>query len=245
MTDDSHSSRYQPWFDLESGTYALERSRTLLRALVSAWPRRSRSMLVLNAGSGRVLETLWEAGFDVTAQESDPAWLALARERLGKRAEFVLSAPDHLPFDDCFFDYAVAAGALEFWDDPEAVLTELGRLACGGVVLVFPNAWSLFGLECRLRKTDPLCAAARPLLQNPRALFRLLRRVYDRPKLAWISALPGPSLTWGAGAPWRLLNAFTPPLPLGAFVGVRIDFGPQYAGTPMVLRNSTPVPTAK
>lgn len=244
MTD-SRIIRYQPWLSRDTGAYALERCRELLRGLFSVWPRRSRSMLVLNAGSADFLETLWEAGFDVTGQDNDPAFLEQARQRLGKRAEFVLSAPDHLPFDDCAFDYAVAVAALEFWDRPEAVLEEMGRLACAGVIIIFPNAWSLFGLECRLRKREPLCASAASLLRSPRDLERMVRGAYGDSKRAWASVLPASSHTWRKGGLFRPLNAIRLPLPLGAFAGIRVDFGPLYTGTPLVLRNSDAMTTAK
>ena len=167
MVHHTGSKRYEAWRGQVPGSFALDRCRDLLRALLAGWPRRSRSMLVFNAGGGEFLETLWEAGFDVTAQDSDPEYLELARKRLGSRAGFVLSAPDHLPFDDCFFDYAVAASALEFWEDPEAVLREIGRVACGGLIVIFPSTWSVFNLECRVRRGNLLCAEARHLLQSP------------------------------------------------------------------------------
>ncbi len=239
------SKRYDAWKGQAAGAVALDRSRDLLRALLAGWPRRSRSMLVFNAGSGAFLETLWEAGFDVTAHDSDPEYLALARKRLGSRADFVLSAPDHLPFDDCFFDYAVAVAALEFWPDPEAVLREISRVACGGLIVIFPSAWSLFGLECRLRGRHALCAAARPLLQSPRSVARLLRRVYGGKKKVWSSILPGPSRTWSERSWLKPVNGLRLPLPLGAFTGVRVDFGPLYAGTPLLLRSSDPVASLK
>lgn len=245
MSEHLASGRYMAWQESESGIYALSRSRDMLRRLLSGWPRRSRSVLVFDAGSGDFLEGLWEAGFDVTAQESDAGFLEAARKRLGSRAEFVLSAPEHLPFDDCAFDYAVAACALEFWKRPTEVLEEIGRLACSGVIFIVPNAWSLFGLECRLRKHAPLCTSVGPLLQNPWKLYRLVRRVYGGKKVAWASVLPAFSCTWKSRGPLRLLNGPIPPLPLGAFVGLRIDFGPLYTGTPLIIDNRTPVPTAK
>ena len=241
MSEDSCQTRYQEWYANEAGAYALARSQDLLRELLSGWPRRARSVLVFNAGSGEFLETLWEAGFDVTAQESDQEYLALARERLGSRADFVLSAPDHLPFDDCTFDYAVAVAALEFWENPEAVLREIGRVACNGLILIFPSAWSLFALECRLRGKKNLCSTALPLLHSPRTITRLVRRVFGKKKLAWLSVLPGTSHTWRHNRWLAPVNSLHLPLPIGAFAGLRVDFGPMYTGTPLLLRASSPM----
>lgn len=233
--------RYEAWFESEKGVYAMSRCKDLLRGLLSGWPRRSRSILAFNAGSSDFIELLWESGFDVTGQDSDPGFLDLARARLGKRADFVLSSPDHLPFDDCSFDYVVAAAAMEFWDNPEAVLREIKRLACSGVILIFPNAWSFFGLECKLRKNHGLCASASPFLKSPRGMMRLAREVFGKKRTAWASVLPGPSMTWSPLWLFRPFNAPQFPLPVGAFVGLRIDFGPLYTGTPILLRTSEPV----
>ncbi len=249
MAEQNPEQRYQPWLEQAEGVYALARCKELLRGLLSGWPRRSRSALVFNAGSWDLIDTLWEAGFDVTGQENDPAFFEQIRERLGKRVNLVLSAPDHLPFDDCSFDYAVAAAAVpQFWERPEAVLQEIHRVACNGVILLFPNSWSLFGLECRLRKSAALCVSARPLLQSPRGLLRLTRTAFGKKKVAWASALLGPSRTWKEGGLCSSLNPLLFPLPVGAFAGLRIDFGPLYTGTPLLLRSpehAAPVASAE
>lgn len=246
MSDET-GTRYDSWRGLEAGSFALARCRDLLRSLLAGWPRRARSMLVFNAGtgSGAFLETLWEAGFDVTGQDNDQGYLERARKRLGSRSDFVLSAPNHLPFDDYFFDYAVAVAALEFWEDPEAVLREIGRVACGGLIVIFPCAWSLFALECRAYGRTPLCVAANPLLLSPRNMDRLLKRVFGKNKTVWRGTLLGPSRTWGEGSWLKPLNGLRLPLPLGAFAGVRVNFGSLYAGTPILLRSSSSVATVE
>lgn len=237
-------TRYRDWHRTRAGTAALARRQDLLRRLLSGWPRRSRSILVMNAGGGSTLETLWEAGFDVTAHESEPAYLAAARARLGNRASYVLGAPDHLPYDDGFFDYAAAVAAYEFWDDPVAVLGEMSRLAGSGLVLVVPNAWSLFGVECRFRR-GPIFRHTRPLLQNPCALWRQLKSVCGKKKIVCASVLPGPSIFWRENWFCSRLNSPHLFLPLGALLGLRIDFAPKATGTPLVLRAAAPVATAE
>lgn len=230
-----HTERYQQWLAHERGIVALECCQVLLRGLLAGWPRRSRSMLMLNAGSAAYAETLWEAGFDLTVQDNHPDYLDKARQRLGRRAEFVLSAPEHLPFEDCAFDYAVAAAALEFWDNPADVLREMQRLACSGIIVLFPNAFSLFGLECRLAEQDPFYLAARPLLRNPRALAATIRSIYGKKRIVWTSVLPGPSWTWRRNRWAAMLNTLRMPVPIGAFAALRIDFGPLYTGTPLPI----------
>jgi SAM-dependent methyltransferase len=235
------TARYQFWPESEAGSVALEQCTILLRGLFAGWPRRSRTMLVMGAGSGNFIEQLWEAGFEITGQEDDPEFLAQAKARMGPRVEFVLSAPDHLPFDDCTFDYAVIVAAYEFWDTPEAVLKEIKRVACGGVILIFPNAWSLFGFECRLSRNNPLCVSTEPLLQSPRTIWQLSRRIFGKKRIVWASVLPATTHTWKGHPFFRFLNSVQAPLPLGAFAGLRIDLGPMYAGAPLLLKTSRPV----
>ena len=239
------TARYLSWPETEAGSVALAQCNVLLRGLFAGWPRRSRTMLVMGAGSGDFIEQLWEAGFDITGQEDDPEFLAKAKARMGTRAEFVLSAPDHLPFDDCAFDYTVIVAAYEFWDTPEAVLEEINRVTCRGVILIFPNACSLFGLECRLSKKNPLCASAGTLLQNPITIWQLSRRVFDKKRAAWASILPATTSTWKRRPFFRFLNSLQYPLPLGAFAGLRIDFCPLYTGIPLLLKTSDPVASAE
>ena len=245
MNHISKNERYCHWPEEDSGAYALRVCQDLLRHLLSGWPRRSRSVLTLGAGSCALVETLWDAGFDVTAQDDNRECLDRARALLGSRADFVLSAPDHLPYDDDAFDYAVATLALEFWEDPEAVLTEMNRLATRGVVLLFPNAWSLFGLECHIRRGNRLCRSARPLLHSPRQLYYMANRVFDGKRRAWASVLPLPSGFWRQGFFFRRINTLYMPFPLGAFAGLRIDFGPTFSGTPLLVKHSQPVADIK
>lgn len=235
----THSS-HPSWRSNPASSYALECGQALILTLIAGWARRSRSLLVMNAGSCGILETLWEAGFDITGQDSDPALLASARNSIGRRAELVLSAPDHLPFDDCAFDYAVAVAALDFWDNPESVLKEIARLTCTGAIILFPNRWSLFGLECFLSKKNSLCSHALSHLQSPYAISRLIRKNFEKSPITWASVLPGPTATWKRQFFLTALNTLSLPVPLGAIAGVRMDFGPAYTGTPMMLTVTEP-----
>jgi SAM-dependent methyltransferase len=231
-------TRYSPWYATREGAFALARKEEFLRRLLSGWVRRSRSMLVVQAGQGIFLESLWESGFDVTGQESVPGLLSAARERLGARAEYSLSAPDYLPFEDCSFDYAVAVDALEFCRNPEAVLREMNRVACGGVLLLVPNAWSLSGLGCR--RATPY-GVLRPLLQSPAVMQRLVKKVFAGHRAAWTSSMLGPVWSWRPYAPAVFVNSLDTPVTIGAEIGIRIDFGPISSGTPLPAPVRAPV----
>jgi hypothetical protein len=198
----------------------------------------------MGAGNVELVESAWEAGFDVTVQDNDAVRLERVGSVMGRRVACVFSAPDHLPFDDKSFDYAAASPTLDFAGNPEGVPAEMGRLSCGGVILIFFNAWSVFGLECRVRRTAAH-GAAPDCLHNPYALAAAARKVWTGKKRAWASALPGPCRTWHGGFFWRRVNSLNFPLPVGAVAGLRVDFAPMYAGTPLILRNSEPAVSAK
>ncbi|MDR2799828.1 MAG: class I SAM-dependent methyltransferase [Desulfovibrio sp.] len=218
-----------------AGRFALESGRGLMRGLMSGWPRRARSALVLGALAWSVAENLWEAGFDVTVQDGSPRRLEAARAALSRRVEYALSSPDHLPFDDSSFDYAVAGPFPALAERADAVLREMDRLACSGVLIIFFNSWSMFGLECRIKREIPLYAQAFACLQSPRAIAAAARRAFAGKRGVFASILPGPLRTWRAGFFPDGLNHVKFPLPLGALAALRVDFGPLYAATPLLL----------
>lgn len=142
---------YEQWHAEPDGKYAMDAQHLLLRHMIAGWPRRGHNMLELFCGSGRFLENLWEAGFDMTGQEHDQGLVRQARRRLGNRVSITLNRPEHLPFDDQSFDYVACINGLEFAEQPEAVLEECFRLASLGLILAFPGSFSLHGLGLRLR----------------------------------------------------------------------------------------------
>ncbi len=219
---------------------AAERLEYLLAGMTSGWPRRGRRLLAVSAGGAPFLEALWQAGFDLTVQDNDPEALGLAAGVLKNRAERILAAPDHLPVDDCSFDFAVAqAGA---GGSLPALLEELRRVACRGVLLLFASAWSAAALEHRLRRGESARAAG---FLSPRVVRREARRVFGPGRRTWGAVLPGPSRTWGEGFVLERLNAPLLPLPLGAVAALRIDMGVPRTGTPIVVRARGPVASAE
>ncbi|MDR2893745.1 MAG: class I SAM-dependent methyltransferase [Deltaproteobacteria bacterium] len=141
---------YDVWYDSPRGGFALDAQQLLLRRMIAGWPRRGHNLLELFCASGRFLESFWEAGFDVTGQEQNQELALLARKRLGRRVDISLNNPEQLPFEDHSFDYVVCLNGLEFAENPAAVLREAGRLASRGLLVGFPNAWSLRGICARM-----------------------------------------------------------------------------------------------
>lgn len=208
----------------------------LLQYLSADWPRRGRSLLEIGCGDGRILEILWTLGFDVTGVERDPDALRAARERLGGRCDIQAGAWDDVPYEDGAFDYVVLASVFpQAPADVDALLAEAARVASRRVLLIFPNSWSLAWVATRvsalLRKTQSQMPTYGPL-----AMMRALRRASPDGRLCTRSMLLGPPGSWYTRSVWRHVNDRIVPLPLGAFVGMRLDLTPRAPTTGLPLR---------
>jgi hypothetical protein len=122
------------------------------------------------------------------------------------------------------------------------VFKEMGRLACSGILVIFFNSWSTFGLECRMRRETPPYAQALACLQSPRAVAAAARRAFSGKRRVFASILLGPLCTWREGFFPDGINHVKFPLPLGALAALRVDFGPLYAATPLLLGGEPAVP---
>jgi len=99
-------------------------------------------VLEVGAGTGRVMEPLLEAGFEVWGVDSSPAMLERARARLTahSQAHLVLGAIQDLKLDVTFNTALLPLNVLWHLDDVEARLTSLltirSHLAPGGLLVV-------------------------------------------------------------------------------------------------------------
>ena len=221
------------WLGGDEGSTARAALDALLVRLYGGWPRRGKKMLVMNAGNGLFLRNLWEAGFDVTAQDHAPDFLQKARDSLGNRAEYLLASPDHLPCEDAAFDYVVIPG-LEYCLNHEAVLQEIHRVVTCGVIILFSNAFSLHRLGWKLGRARP-AGAVGSLVLCPTRARKMLRHAFGAAPQKWLSALPAPAFLWAAGQK-NCLNRCRMLLPLGAVAGVRVDLLPKKGCTGIVIQ---------
>ncbi|MUM77355.1 methyltransferase domain-containing protein [Pseudodesulfovibrio sp. F-1] len=213
--------RYEQWFDTPEGRFALDCETRLLQAVLAGWPRRGHKLVELGCGTGLMLEMLYQMGFDVTGLDSSPEMIMAARKRLGKRAELHLGDGELTPYGDNEFDYAMIWSALEFADEPEAMLTEAARLAEKGILLGFLNKNSLY-YAMNVRNTGSTLDSG--TWYTWCEIQDMIRRATGfRPTLAR-SVLPGPSGTWRQGRVCRAVNCALYPPFVGAFGAVRVDF---------------------
>ena len=224
--------------------FTLAARQLLVHKMVYGWRRRGQTLLEVNCGAGFFLDGFWEAGFNVNGQEKDRDLAQNARDRLGGKAEIALASPEHLPYEDDFFDYAVCVNGMDNINtpNPQNVMAEMLRVASKGVLIAFSNIFSAYGLGYVLSgKIAPQDGGAFP--QHPINSFRLwsmLRKEIGQDRISWGSNLLGPAWSWGSGSEFlgrvlRAWNLASVPFPLGAFAVMRVDLAPAVAGNQILI----------
>ncbi len=138
------------WKDLYAGHDVLAMIHGYRRDLALRWVDRLRlpvrsSTLEVGCGAGLLSVALASRGHDVDATDTSEAMLDMTRQsanREGQTARMRVSAADvhALPFPDERFRLVVGLGVLPWIDEPEAALSELGRvLVPGGHLIVSIN----------------------------------------------------------------------------------------------------------
>lgn len=239
--DDETVDRYEAWYETPMGAFALTQQRRLFEQLVSAWPRRSHTLLEIGCGPGIFMKLFWETGFDVTGVDSSPDMLGAARRRLGPHATYHLGRAEHLPFADDEFDYATLLTVLEFCEDPVVALREARRVAKYGVLVSFLNRHSLYSKSHD--HSWPWKGGDTTIEARWYSCLEMRRMILQNtcPK-QWQSAsvLPGPTWTWRDGNPMNIINRPVYPLGVGAYCAIRADFTGEKPLTPLYsFRNST------
>lgn len=224
------------WYDTALGAFVLPLERRLVQKMFAPWPQRGpqrgRRLLEVGCGSGRFLDIFWEAGFDVTGYDHDPAQLETARARLGGRVDTRLGVPDTLPFEDNTFDF-VAVGPFALCDNTFEVIHEAVRVAALGVLLRWWNPYSWAGMGKTLYTLLPdTCVAL-----SWRSACAAFREYSPQCSLTTRSVLHGPLSMWGMGLCAPLNNALIS-LASGALLALRMTSAPSTPMTGMPLRVS-------
>lgn len=100
-------------------------------------------VLDFGCGAGGQLNNIKNHFPDIEAYGTDISTTAIdiARQNYGDNAEFRVSTPDHLPFDDDFFDIIISLDVLEHIPDLTPPLTEILRV-------LKPGGKFHFAVEC-------------------------------------------------------------------------------------------------
>jgi len=101
-------------------------------------------ILDVGCGAGELLHEMLARvpyGEAFVGVEFDPAAIVTARRAADPRMEFLLAAPESLPFEDATFDLVFAAAGVLHWRDPAAAVAELARVVSdAGRVVVAERA---------------------------------------------------------------------------------------------------------
>jgi SAM-dependent methyltransferase len=111
--------------------------------LIVEWAIGARTALDVASGGGHVARRLREAGLEVVSCDPAP----------GMRADVVCRAED-LPFAARSFDIVACRVAAHHFDDVEAAVREMGRVA-RDLVLIVDNLWTSDAAEEADRVRDP------------------------------------------------------------------------------------------
>jgi SAM-dependent methyltransferase/uridine phosphorylase len=153
------AARYDAWFDQPWGAYASAVEHQLL--LDSVPTLAGLTVCDAGCGTGRFSARLEAAGAVVTAVDSDPAALAIARRRI--TGHVVEGDVHRLPFPDGSVDVTFAVTVCEFVADPLAAIAELVRVTRpdGRIVIGSLNPHSPWGRWNRRQFNEPPWKSAR------------------------------------------------------------------------------------
>lgn len=229
----SPTKRLAAWEREPYGRFGLEQEISFLLHLASDWRRRHRKVLQIECGNGLLLESFWEAGFDLSATASSPSDLHKTRTRIGRRAELHLTHPADLPFEDKSFDYVLLITALDYCSQPSQVLQEAARVCAKEMLISFLNKHSLYALT--LARANALTSTSKPVRWWSWPSMRAFvgRNLGSRPVCAQGGILPGPYTSWQSYPFYRALNNMLCPNIFGAYAALRLDMTADHSLTPL------------
>jgi ubiquinone/menaquinone biosynthesis C-methylase UbiE len=173
---------YDAWFETPLGAHADRVEKALIRRL--ARPRAGERALDVGTGTGHYAAWLADLGLQVSAVDSSPAMLEVARARRHPVAWRQATA-DALPFDDGAFDLVLSVTMLEFVDRPAEAVDEMFRVVRPGGRLV----------AAVLNRDSPWARAREAEARELDTPFRYAH-FYSPGELAALLGRHGP-VTWG------------------------------------------------
>ena len=163
---DSKADTYDSWYTTPLGAYIDELERTLVFRHLGVV--RGKTALDVGCGTGLYSIRLAELGADVTAVDISPKMLEIARHKAHDRGQYVWfdeADMTRLPYENRTFDIVLSVTALEFTEEPLAVIMEMARvLRPGGKLVVATDQNAFNGIT--------IVKAEKHLLRPATALMR-------------------------------------------------------------------------
>jgi SAM-dependent methyltransferase len=212
---------YNDWFTSEPGRTALAIEQELLRRLwASPAPQ---SVLEVGCGTGLFLEWFVGMGHQITGLEPSPYMLAAARRRLPGRVALDRGFAEELPYEDNAFDTVALITTLEFANDPRLALQEAVRVARRQVLLGTLNRYSVPTWQhCWRRLWRPSIYTYAQFFSVLQLRHMVIEALAGAVPIRWRTCLLFP-LSWLRHLQSLERSPFLHRLPLGHFIGMRID----------------------
>jgi SAM-dependent methyltransferase len=208
---------YDAWRETPTGHYIDSREKSMILDLTQ--PRVGERLLDVGCGTGDHLWLFRRKGCDVTGVDSSAPRLDIARQKLGRKADFYLGQAEDLPFSDDEFDIVTLITALEYTANPEHAIHEAIRVCRGRVFIGVLNKFSCLGVS---RCFTGSCRAS----MHDRARFfgigeiaAMIRRQLAGVRIRWGSVIFLPFGWYGFA---RTIEESLPVMnnPFGAFLGL-------------------------
>jgi ubiquinone/menaquinone biosynthesis C-methylase UbiE len=217
--------QYDKWYQSPENRFVADLEDQLLLRLLE--PVRGERVLDIGCGTGRHLSMFLELGLDVTGVDASPHMLAIAREKLGHRADLYQGLAEDLPFEDNSFDIATLITTLEFVDDVQKALQEACRVANKRIFLGALNRYAIKGIERRIKGIFSESTYNRARFFSVWELKRKVRQILGKPRLRRGTVLQLP-------ASFRKYTQhlerwpFVHNCPFGCFIGMVVILVPRY-----------------
>lgn len=209
----------------------LERENRLLLDMLCPHP--GDSLLEIGCGIGATLAALKEEGLRLAGIDASPHMLDIARQRTGRRVEYYQGWAEDLPFDDNAFHYAVFAGALEFFENPQRAVEEAGRVAKDKVFIGAVNKYAVRAMELRIRGIFASDVFNRARFFSIWELKRMIRRAAGDVPLLWRTTGSRP---WNSKmGVWFDRALVGSRYPFGSYAAVAATMTPRFRTRPLAL----------
>jgi len=209
---------YEAWFATHVGAFVARLEEQLILDLLD--PKASELILEVGSGTDYFLRAATRSGARGVGIEPSEEMLAAAVAQTSTSIDHVRGRGESLPFKDECFDALLCMTALEFVQDPHAVLDQATRVVRPGGRLVF-GVLNAAGPWARSRKREGglwdeahfFRTAELESLLSPLGTVQIDYRLHIPPQLGW---LPAPLMS----ALDRLIHRFFPTS--GALIGAHV-----------------------